>query len=778
MAGSGSIGTVTVDVEADASDVPGQVEKQTTGKMAGAGRKIGDALGGALTTSAKLAGTAVAGILGTSLVKGFARLESIDTATAKLKGLGNSAEDIAGIMDAATKAVKGTAFGLGDAASAAAQFTAAGIPIDQMQRSLTILGSAAAVAGTSMGDMTTIFGKVAATGKLNGEVLQQLSERGIPVLSLLAEHYGITAEAAQKMVSDGQVDFATFQDVMEGALGPAAQAMGLSFSGMLSNVGAALGRFGAAAQKPAFEALKVLFPPIISAVDQLTSVVGPLATALGERLAPMVQALADALSNFDLSGIAGNTTGFVDALAPLTPVLLGLAGALGPLLSGLPVVGGLFSGLTGPVGLAAGALIALTAFKPETLINGFDSLASSIPGVIDKIVGAVTTLVPQMVARIAANIPVFVNGILQLITAVIPAITTAIPMIVNAVLTLIPQIITSLLGAVPQILSAGLAMFMGLVQAIVTIVPQVITALIGALPQILSSIVSMLPAILDAALQTFLGIVLAVVAAIPEIVTALADLLPELIITLVDMIPGLIDTAIDLFLALVQGLAQALPQIITALVGILPRLITALVGMIPRLIEAAIKLFLAIVQAIPKAIPAIVQAVVAMAPALVNAVISMVPALIGAAGQLIGGLVKGIVNGAGQVISALVGVAKNAVNAFKSFLGIASPSRLMEGFGEDTVDGYVNAVEAGQSAVDKAFMDMIKPLEANMALTSGTPTIGPTAGAGGAGVAGATDNSRVVNVEKGAIEIAGPDPYKVSLLTLNRLSETVGVLTP
>ncbi|QBI98119.1 tape measure protein [Microbacterium phage Fireman] len=670
-------------------------------------KAIGSTVSDGLAVAGKLAGTAIASTVGVALTKGFSRLESIDTATAKLTGLGHSAEAISGIMQSATNAVKGTAFGLGDAASAAAQFSAAGVPLEGMERSLKILSSTAAVAGTGLGEMTTIFGKVAATGKLSGDVLTQLSERGIPVLSLLADKYGVTAEAAQKMVAEGKVSFEDFQSVMEGSLGPAAAAMGQSFSGMLTNVGAALGRLGAAAQAPAFQALKTLFPPIMSAIDQLTPVVGALATALGERLAPIVERLSGFLSGLDLSGLAsslsgagGGATAFVDALGPLLPVLGAAAGALGPLLSGLPVVGGLFTGLTGPVGLAAGALLALTAISPDSLMSGFDSLASSLPGLVTTIANGISTLVPQMVQRIATNIPVFVSGILQLVNSVIPAIATAIPMIVQSFATIIPQLITSLLGAVPMLLQSALTLFMSITQAIITVIPQIIATLVTLIPQIATSLLAALPQIIVAALDLFLGIVQGIIQAIPVIITAVLDLLPVLLETVVGMIPDLINAAVELFLGIVMGLAQAIPQIITAVLGLLPQLISTLIGMIPTLIQGAVQLFTGIVQALPKVIPQIISALIGLAPVMVQALIQLVPQLIQAGIDLIGGLVQGLLSAAGQVGQTLLNIAQNAVGDFLSFLGIHSPSRLFMKFGRDVIDGLaIGLKKSGSSAV-------------------------------------------------------------------------------
>ncbi len=771
---SGSIGEASITIGADASNLGSDVEKQSKGPLEKAGAAVGKAFTDAMATTAKVAAATVGTTLAVAVAKGFGRLEAIDTATAKLTGLGHSADQVASIMQSATAAVKGTAFGLGDAAAAAAQFSAAGVPLSQMQRTLGILASTSAVAGTSMGEMTTIFGKVAATGKLNGEVLAQLSERGLPVLSMLADHYGITAEAASAMVSQGQVDFATFQSVLEGSLGPAAQAMGQSFSGMLDNVGAALGRAGAAAQKPIFDSLKTLFPALIALLDQVTAAIIPVATVVGDLLAPAMAKLAEWLSSISFDVTADGASGFVAALGPLLPLLGGMLGFIRPLTKDIPILKDIFGGMTGPVGTLIGALIALIAIDPATLMKGFDSLAGALPGMINSLVGAIATLLPQMLSGIATNLPIFITGILGLVTAIIPALTTAIPLIVQTFATLIPQILTTLLAAVPTILTAALSLFQSLITAIITVIPQVVASLVAMLPQIATALITALPLIIDAALSLFMGLLDGLVTATPVIIAAVLELLPQLIDTLLGMLPTIIDSAITLFLGVVTGLANAIPQILTALIGMLPQLITTLIGMIPRLIDGAVRLFTGIVDALPKIIPQLITAVIGLIPVIVQTLISLIPQLIQAGMDLIGGLVKGLVKAAGSVGSALLKIAQDAIGGFLGFLGIHSPSKLFEGFGENTIQGYVNGMKALQAlAAETMVATVAAPVAALGADVGSTPKLpGSTAGA----VAGGTVSSSSVT-NNNSFNLDGGDPYKVAWEVVNRLGGDVGNVT-
>jgi tape measure domain-containing protein len=237
-----------------------------------AAAKVGEfALKGALVGAAGVASLAVGGV-GLALTKGFDRLKSIDEAKFKLKALGNDAGSIAKIMDSALASVKGTAFGMDDAVTAASSAVAAGIkPGQDLTKYLGEVGDAAAVAGTNFTDMGSIFNKIQTSNKAYTDDLQQLSDRGLPIFTWLQKEYGVTADQLTKMVQSGEVDAAHFQHAIETNIGGAAKTMGQSFSGSVDNAQAALGRLGAAFLTPIFGNAAGGISGITDGLDNLTT---------------------------------------------------------------------------------------------------------------------------------------------------------------------------------------------------------------------------------------------------------------------------------------------------------------------------------------------------------------------------------------------------------------------------------------------------------------------------------------------------------------------------
>ncbi|WP_454788513.1 tape measure protein [Mycolicibacterium lutetiense] len=215
-------------------------------KMADAGRRGSSAMSNALKLG--VAGAATAGVAGVTAVlsKGFDRLKTIDTARFKLQALGNDSAAVAKIMDSALASVKGTSYGLGDAATIAANAVAAGVkPGEELTNYLKLTADASAVAGSSLSDMGRIINQVRTGQKAYTDDLNQLADRGIPIYQWIGEEAGVAAGEVKKLAADGKISSQQFEAAISKHIGGAAQKMGQSFDGAVENLQAATARVGA-----------------------------------------------------------------------------------------------------------------------------------------------------------------------------------------------------------------------------------------------------------------------------------------------------------------------------------------------------------------------------------------------------------------------------------------------------------------------------------------------------------------------------------------------------
>jgi tape measure domain-containing protein len=298
MAADYSLGTARGQIVLDYDD---KGVKQAEGGLEKAGSSVGRFAKTAVGTLAIIGGT----IAGIAVGGGISRALNIQDAEAKLRGLGNTTEDISRIMESATAAVTGTAFGLDKAATVAASAVAAGIkPGEELTKYLTLTADAATIAGVSLDEMGSIINKTTTSGKVYTDNLNQLADRGIPIFQWLQDEYGVSAEKLSEMVSNGEVDAATFRKVIEENIGGAAQASGKTVRGALSNMMAAFSRFGAIFVSGPISAAPTLLTAFNGAIDRGTKALKPFATMLGERVSAAMIALAGYIDGLDIESFA------------------------------------------------------------------------------------------------------------------------------------------------------------------------------------------------------------------------------------------------------------------------------------------------------------------------------------------------------------------------------------------------------------------------------------------------------------------------------------------
>lgn len=611
------------------------------------GRSLADGMKTVLTTTTAATGAAVAGIMGTALTKGFSRLQAIDQAQAKLRGLGNDAETVEAIMGNALASVKGTAFGLGEAATTAAGAVAAGIaPGKQLEGVLTTVANTAAAAGTTMEEMGSIFNKVAANEKASNAELQQLADRGIPIYKALAEQLGVTQEEVFKLASAGKIGFAEFEAAATAASGNVAAEMGKTLTGSFDNLMAALGRIGANILGPAFEQL----PAVLQGVTAALGPVEDLATSVGEKLGQVFKVLIDAFSGnseigefegalrflndtainlsdaftsisgklsevwaamsggeqtaVTIAALVGGIAAFGTSLAPLLGALGPVGSLLGQMLPTLGGLGGAFKFLLGPLGIIIGLFAAafatseefrgavfglLEALLPlgETLISAIGPILAMLPGLFQMVVAAVTPLL-TVIVQLAGD----------LISALVPVIQTLITSILPPLMELFQAIVPVVLGLVP-----------------------VIAQLVGVLADILIPVIeSLLP-----------------------IVSVVFEALGAVIAGIVPIVTGIVDAVSALFAGDWQGAWDAFGRVGQAAMDLLW-----------TFVEQSLNVGKAIIT----------------------------------------GLIEGFNSLKAGVGAAITDLGTSIINWFKSILGIASPSKIFTNFGKDILQGLINGIQA------------------------------------------------------------------------------------
>lgn len=370
-------------IEGDIGDAVSKASRKGSNtlisKIGGAFGKIGKVGTGAIAT---LAG----GITALAAKGGFTRALNIENAQAKLKGLGHDSASVTEIMNDALASVKGTAFGLGDAATVAASLSASGVKEGgELTQVLKTVADTAQISGRSLTDIGTIFGSVAARGKLQGDDMLQLMSSGIPVLQMLGKHLNKTSAEVSDMVSDGKIDFQTFADAMQEGLGGAAQSAGTTFAGALANVKAALSRLGETAATPVLNGLRGLFNQAIPLIDAFTAAVSPTLEKVGAGLQKgLEQAIPTVTAFFDKLGKSQTVQQFASYLASLKDDLK----ELGSSLSG--AAGAVWNVISGPLS----ELYNQAKGQLPAIADGFKTFLHAVSGLLDYVSAHADSIIP------------------------------------------------------------------------------------------------------------------------------------------------------------------------------------------------------------------------------------------------------------------------------------------------------------------------------------------------------------------------------------------------
>nr|WP_281421163.1 tape measure protein [Gordonibacter massiliensis (ex Traore et al. 2017)] len=541
--------------------------------------------------------------------------------------------DVESAMASCNEAVAGSAFGLDAAATVATQLGAAGVASgDAMTGALKSVAGVAAMSGSSMEDVGAIFSKVAAKGKVGGDELLQLTERGINATAALGKYLGKSADEVSKMVSSGQIDFATFSAAMEATFGEAASGANATFQGAMSNVMAALSRVGAKFASPALDGLRRVFVALIPAIDAVSKVLDPAVEAFTR--------FVEAVSGRAVSGIEaftealGNTGSFLSAFkVGLEATFEGTA--LGALISKV-------NGFVGAVRAGTSPVALLKAYWGEFL----DMLGSRVEPIIESVKGKIGSL-PQPIQNLIGFLQeggaqaIAFGGLFAAAFAKLHAPIAAAASTVGGFAAKVGGLsdIASTVGGVVASIGTKLNTFGsavtlcgGGVKGLVTVLGGMlnpVTLVVAAVAALAAGFVYLMSTN-EGFRNTVIALVEQIGAGLAPMLDVVGNALQGLAATVLPMVTNIVSTmlpvigqVITVILQIVSALAPVISTIVSVLVPVLKTIIEVVVAIVSAIVSLVMPVISAIVSAISTAMP-IIQSVIESAMGAIQAVFDAV----------------------------------------------------------------------------------------------------------------------------------------------------------
>ena len=163
-------------------------------QAAGGFNKLGKAIGRIITAAAALQ----------ALKFTIVSTAELETQTRSLKVLTGSLETAQKIVQQLQGIGAVTPFTSTELIDTAKRLSAFGVETEKLVDTTRRLGDVAGATGADLGGIATAFGQIQAKGRLQGEELLQLQERGIDLQSELQRMYGLTGEEFRKALEKGR----------------------------------------------------------------------------------------------------------------------------------------------------------------------------------------------------------------------------------------------------------------------------------------------------------------------------------------------------------------------------------------------------------------------------------------------------------------------------------------------------------------------------------------------------------------------------------------------
>ena len=383
-------------------------------------------------------------------------------------------------------------------------------------------------------------------------------------------------------------------------------------------------------------------------------------------------------------------------------------------------------------------------FTDSVVIAG-NNLIPRIQELLPRIVEATTSLIgtvsEQLPAILGTVLPSLVEGATNLVTGLMAALPSVLSVLADVAPTVINTLVPALIELLPQITQTGIDVIVSLVQGIADALPQLIPAATDAIIKIVEVLTSPenLGNLIDAALAIILALVDGLVDATPKLIAAVPDVIANLVTAIIANMPKILEAGVEITMALADGLIKALPELIAAIPNLILGIVQGIIDNLPEIIMAGPKIIAALATGLIEAIPDIVMVIPQLIRSIVDTFLSFDWGSIGK--NIVEGIKNGFVNMWNSFKQTVENVFTGLVDGVKSFLGIASPSKVFAGIG-----GYM-AEGLGQG-FDKEFSNVKRGIQSKLdfgTMTFGMSSFGHLPALAGAGT---TNNYYNINADR------------------------------
>lgn len=583
----------------DAEKSAGNFQK-TIGDM---GKKLSSA-GKSLQSAGKkitMATTAFAGIAAIG-VKYNATMETYATSFEVMTG---SAEKAAEVVDELKDIAASTPFEMPELAETTQLLMNYGFTADDALDKMTMLGDISQGSADKMNRIATAYGQMSSAGKVSLEDVKQMIEAGFNPLQEISESTGESMESLYDRISAGTISVDEITASMQrstsegGRYFQSMEKQSQTFSGQMStlkdNVQGLLGNVTSGIFEKLAQDVLPKINEVLTTVNTafeeggfqgVLDAIGEMSPAL-DGVITKIQSFSTFLQNLGISPAA--FAGIVAAIGPAITVVGTLVRGIGRIstaisgistaVSGLGGIKGIFTALTGPVGLTVTAIMGLVAafsylmatndgFR-ESVMTTISTIMSSLQPILQTLMGLLMEIggiifetigsVLQQLAPVLAQIITFIGELVamlaplinQLISSLAPVITQIVQVVSNIIQSLMPPLISII-----QAIMSAVQALMPPIQKIITVVVNVISKVMEVISPIISFIGEVIGKIVEI-ISPIIEVVVGIVSKIVEFISPLIDVFATIFGAIFDVVGAVFGAIWDVISGVFSGIESA-----------------------------------------------------------------------------------------------------------------------------------------------------------------------------------------------------------------------------
>lgn len=263
----------------------------------------------------------------------------------------------------------------------------------------------------------------------------------------------------------------------------------------------------------------------------------------------------------------------------------------------------------------------------------------------------------------------------------------------------ITQMIQALGEMLPNVVATGSEILLAVAQGIIEAIPELLAVGAEIIGQLVISISEALPELLNSGMEMLQQLATGIEQGLPDLVARLPQIVEGILTFFTENLESFLQKGVEILQSIINGIINSIPNLIEALPQVITAFMTFIAENLPTIIEAGVNLLLSLIEGIISAIPQLVESLPAIIEAIVTGILDLMSNIVDVGKDIVEGIWEGISSMASWIAGKVGDFFSGIIDGAKSLLGIASPSKVFAGIGENMALGVGEGWDSAYGAI-------------------------------------------------------------------------------